>query len=42
MKNKFKEFLEKELEKKNKLEQEVNKLEKRTQGLNDTRAKLFQ
>lgn len=30
MKLKFKEFLEKELEKKNKLEQEVNKLEKRT------------
>ena len=38
---KFQEFLDKELEKKVKLEDEIKKLEERTQTLNDTRNDLF-
>lgn len=38
---KFKEFLQNELKRKNDLDRDVQKLEKKTEGLNDTRTKLF-
>ena len=38
---KFEEFLQKEIERKKKLEEEISKLEERTTQLNDTRNELF-
>ena len=40
-KTKFKQFLQNELKRKDDLEKNVQKLEKKTESLNDTRTKLF-